>query len=87
MKNNQPEKHECLPRRPDPAVKEAMSVYSAWLAYLLTRLGESELRVPVADIAQALKSIRCDVSREGEDYVIRMKDEGREVMPGEPAQP
>lgn len=60
-----------------------MSLYRAWLAYLLTRLGEKIIRVPVSDVSDALKSLRCDATREGEDYVIRMGDEGREVTPGD----
>lgn len=64
-----------------------MTLYRSWLAYLLLRLDEAEIRVPVADITEALKRLRCDVSREGEAYIIRMKTEGREVTPGDTTQP
>lgn len=66
------------PRRPrrrlprlDPAVREILNVYHAWLGYLLIRMGEEELRVPAADITDALQNLSCRVGREGDVYVIR----------------
>lgn len=92
MKSNQwPKPNETVEcpgrvRRLDPAVEETMALYRAWLAYLLARLGERVIRVPVADVTEALRCMRCNVTRDGDDYIIRMADEGREVTPGDSAQ-
>lgn len=60
--------------RPDPAVEETLRLYHAWLGYLLRRMGCHTLRVAAEDIRRALEDFSCSVSREGEDYVIRMTD-------------
>jgi hypothetical protein len=76
-------KHPTRPRKPThdsfsptAAAEEMMSLYHAWLGYLLLRLGEETLRVPVADISAALGRLRCSVSREGGEYVIRREGGG-----------
>ncbi len=51
---------------------EMMKLYNGWLSYLLTRLGEETVRVPVIDLRRALESLSCRVEREGEAYVIRL---------------
>ena len=53
-----------------PAVSEMMRLYHGWLGYLLSRTGESTLRVKVADITAALDGFTCSVRREGDEYVI-----------------
>ncbi len=87
LKNNRLPKPNERVQRMDPAVEELLTLYRAWLAYLLWRLGQSEFRVPAADITKALDALRCEVTREGEDYIIHMTSEGREVTPGESTQP
>ena len=47
-----------------------MQLYHAWLGYLLRRLGQDEVRVPAAELRQALGHLACRVRREGGDYVI-----------------
>ncbi len=56
------------------AMEETCRLYHAWLGYLLTRLGTDVLRVKVEDIRQALTTFHCDVTREGDAYVIRLTD-------------
>ena len=51
-----------------------MRLYHAWIGYLLTRLGERTVRVQAEDIRAAMDKFRCSVSREGDDYVIRLSD-------------
>lgn len=60
--------------RPDPALEETLRLYHAWLGYLLRRMGCDTLRVAAGDIRRALEGFSCSVSREGEEYVIRMTD-------------
>lgn len=73
-------KHPIRPRKPasglSAAAEETLALYHAWLGYLLSRLGEETLRVPVADISAALGQLCCSVSREGGEYVIRIGDGG-----------
>ena len=54
----------------DRAVSETLQLYHAWLGYLLRRLGQDEVRVPAAELRQALGRLACRVRREGGDYVI-----------------
>ena len=54
------------------AVEETLKLYHAWLGYLLTRQGEEVLRVGAGEIRGALEHFSCSVSREGEEYVIRV---------------
>ena len=54
------------------AVEETLRLYHAWLAVLLMRMGEEEIRVGADDIKNALGSLRCRVAKEGETYVICM---------------
>ena len=54
----------------DRAVSETLQLYHAWLGYLLRRLGQDEVRVPAAELRQALGHLACRVRREGGDYVI-----------------
>ena len=61
-----------------PAVEETLKLYHAWLGYLLTRLKTDVLRVRTEDIRRALDGFSCAVSREGEEYVIRLQT-GKEV--------
>lgn len=55
-----------------PEVEETLKLYHAWLGYLLTRLHTETLRVKAADIGRALDGFSCAVTREGEEYVIRL---------------
>lgn len=69
-------------RKPDvlqdvKAYSQLIKIYDAWLTYLLARLGESEVRVSVADITDRLKGVGITATREGEEYVIRV--EAKEV--------
>ena len=50
-----------------------MGLYNAWLGYLLTLHGEGDLRVKAEDIREALGRFSCAVTREGEEYVIRLQ--------------
>ena len=55
------------------AVEETMGLYHAWLRYLLTLMGADTLRVKVSDMAAVLDGIACTVTREGDEYVIRIE--------------
>jgi hypothetical protein len=54
------------------AVEETMGLYHAWLRYLLTLMGADTLRVKVSDVTAVLDGITCTVTREGDEYVIRI---------------
>ena len=56
------------------AVEETLRLYHAWLAYLLERQGDEVLRVKAEDIRTALERFACSVAREGDEYVIRVRD-------------
>lgn len=58
------------PSRAERAVQETLCLYHAWLGYLLRRLGENEVRVPTAELGQALGRLSCRVRREDGMYVI-----------------
>ncbi len=60
-------------------MEEALRLYHAWLGYLLCRLGEETVRVPVEDIRRALEGVSCTVGREGDLYVIRLGGEQKEA--------
>ena len=53
-------------------MEETLKLYHAWLGYLLTRQQVNTLRVKAEDIRAALDSFSCTVTREGEEYVIRL---------------
>lgn len=55
------------------AVEETMKLYHAWLGYLLSLVQADTLRVKVSDITTALDCFTCTVTREGDEYVIRME--------------
>ena len=57
---------------PTEAYEEAISLYHAWLGVLLRHMGQGELRVKAQEISQGLGSLSCEVSREGDEYVIRL---------------
>ncbi len=68
---------------PVQAVDEVMRLYNGWLAYLLGRIGEREIRVEAAELTRALETLSCRVEREGDAYVIRLTDgEGRDARDG-----
>ena len=52
------------------AVEETLRLYHAWLAVLLMRCGEQEIRVSAAQLKEALGKLKCRVTREEGDYVI-----------------
>ena len=54
------------------AVEETLKLYHAWLGYLLTLVKADTIRVKATDITKALDSFTCTVTREGEEYVIRL---------------
>ena len=54
------------------AVEETLKLYHAWLGYLLTLVNADTLRVKASDITSALDHFSCTVTREGEEYVIRL---------------
>ena len=54
------------------AVEETLKLYHAWLGYLLTLNKADTLRVKASDITSALDNFTCTVTREGEEYVIRL---------------
>ena len=54
------------------AVEETLKLYHAWLGYLLTLVNADTLRVKESDITSALDHFSCTVTREGEEYVIRL---------------
>ena len=60
------------------AVEETLKLYHAWLGYLLTLIKADTIRVKASDITKALDNFTCTVSREGDEYVIRM-DKGEEA--------
>ena len=55
------------------AVEETMKLYHAWLGYLLTQSKADTLRVKASDITSALDNFSCTVTREGDEYVIRLE--------------
>ena len=55
------------------AVRETLRIYHAWLGYLLSLQGKSELRVRVEDIRTALNRFSCTVTREGDEYVVLVR--------------
>lgn len=71
------------------AVSETMRLYTAWIAVLMEQLGTDVIRVRAGEIAGALDGFACAVSREGDEYVIRLDGpcggegapEGREAEP------
>lgn len=60
------------------AVEETLKLYHAWLGYLLTLIKADTIRVKASDITKALDNFTCTVSREGDEYVIRL-DKGEEA--------
>ena len=54
------------------AMEETMGLYHAWLRYLLTLMGADTLRVKASDVAAVLDGVACTVTREGDEYVIRL---------------
>jgi hypothetical protein len=60
------------------AIEETLKLYHAWLGYLLTLIKADTIRVNASDITKALDSFTCTVSREGDEYVIRL-DKGEEA--------
>ena len=54
------------------AMEETMGLYHAWLRYLLTLTGADTLRVKVSDVAAVAEGVSCTVTREGDEYVIRL---------------
>lgn len=60
------------------AMEETLRLYHAWLGYLLTLLRADTLRVKVGDIQTALEDFSCAVTREGDEYVIRLSQAGKE---------
>ena len=54
------------------AVEETLKIYHAWLGYLLTLIEADTLRVKASDITAALDRFTCSVTREGDEYVIRL---------------
>ena len=66
-------KHKNHPYKWMPAaVEELLRIYHAWLGYLLVRSEADTLRVKVSDITSALDNFSCTVTREGDEYVIRL---------------
>ena len=68
------------------AMEETLKLYHAWLGYLLIRQKADTLRVKVEDIKTALDGFSCSVTREGEEYVIRLgtgKEEEHAKVHGE----
>ena len=55
------------------AMEETLKLYHAWLGYLLTLIEADTLRVKASDITAALDRFTCTVTREGEEYVIRLE--------------
>ena len=60
------------------AIEETLKLYHAWLGYLLTLIKADTIRVKATDITKSLDSFTCTVSREGDEYVIRL-DKGEEA--------
>ncbi|MBO5510833.1 MAG: hypothetical protein J6B24_03780 [Clostridia bacterium] len=54
------------------AVEETLKLYHAWLGYLLTLIKADTIRVKTTDITKALDNFTCTVTREGDEYVIRL---------------
>lgn len=77
-------KRERQRRAADRAVTEALQLYHAWLGYLLRRLGEQEVRVPVHALTEALGRLTCTVRREDGDYVIAFAEAGEAVPSDRP---
>lgn len=57
---------------------ELIGLYSAWLGYLLAERGESELRVKAKDIKASISKYSCQAVREGDEYVISVKETKKE---------
>ena len=56
------------------AMEETLRLYHAWLAVLLGRLEQKQLRVNTAEIKNALGQLHCSVCKEGDEYVICIGD-------------
>lgn len=54
------------------AVEETLKLYHAWLGYLLTLIKADTIRVKATDITKAMDNFTCTVTREGDEYVIRL---------------
>ncbi len=53
-------------------VEELLRLCQGWMAYLLTRLHESCIRVEASELRSALATLSCRVEREDSAYVIRL---------------
>ena len=56
----------------EQALEETLSLYHAWLAVLLMRQDNDEVRVTVSELRETLGKLRCDVGKEKDEYVIRL---------------
>lgn len=65
------------------AVSEVMRLYTAWIAVLMKRLETDVLRVGVREITEALDGFSCAVSREEDEYVIRLGGAPEEPASGD----
>ena len=55
------------------AMEETLSLYHAWLALLLRRLGQETLQVSAAELKDAIGKLSCSVSRQDGHYIITME--------------
>ena len=55
-------------------VDELTSLYNAWFAALLRKLGTGEYRISRKQFREGLGNIKCDLLVEGDEYVIRLSD-------------
>ena len=59
-----------------PAVAETLRLYTAWLAVLLRHQDSDEIRIPTDELKAALTGFACQVGREDDAYVIRLRETG-----------
>lgn len=72
LNKNRDPRYKLLPA----AVEETLKLYHAWLGYLLSLIRADTLRVKASDITTALDKFSCTVTREGDEYVIRLDRRG-----------
>lgn len=74
MKEKRNAKARLTPAQSSAAVEETINLYHAWLAVLLQRLEQQEVRVGAQELKDAIGKLKCRVGKEGATYVISMGD-------------
>ena len=73
MKKPTTPRQKPTPAHISAAMEETLSLYHAWLALLLRRLGQETLQVSAAELKDAIGKLSCSVSRQDGHYIITME--------------